>query len=93
MTAIEEIAAERKRQVEQEGWAPEHDDEHGGGELAKAAACYALGHHTVSNIGGDRIHIWPWENWAWKPTTPRRNLVKAAALIVAEVERLDRTTP
>jgi hypothetical protein len=38
---------------------------------------------------------WPggWD-WSWfKPTTPRRDLVKAGALIVAEIERLDRTTP
>ncbi|AFQ48272.1 hypothetical protein [Burkholderia cepacia] len=35
---------------------------------------------------------WPktWEpSWS-KPTTPRRNLVKAGALILAELERLDR---
>ena len=31
---------------------------------------------------------------AWfKPTTPRRDLVKAGALIIAEIERLDRATP
>jgi hypothetical protein len=31
---------------------------------------------------------WSWD-W-WKPTSPRRDLVKAAALILAEIERLDR---
>ena len=36
------IAAERKRQVSEEGWTPEHDDKHEGGELAAAAVCYAL---------------------------------------------------
>lgn len=37
-----EIAAERKRQVEVEGWTSIHDDGHGKGEMAAAAACYAL---------------------------------------------------
>jgi hypothetical protein len=36
------IAAERKRQIEAEGWTPSHDDEwHGDDELAWAAVCYA----------------------------------------------------
>lgn len=91
MTAIEEIAAERKRQIEVEGWMPEHDDGHGGGDLAYAAASYALcsaGHYP------DPIHympgFWPWAPDRWKPQTPRRDLIRAAALIVAEIERLDR---
>jgi len=29
MNGIERIAAERERQVEAEGWTPEHDDEAG----------------------------------------------------------------
>ncbi|KKN08166.1 hypothetical protein LCGC14_1059430 [marine sediment metagenome] len=40
-TGIERITAERERQVEEEGWTPEHDAEHGSGELAMAASCYA----------------------------------------------------
>jgi hypothetical protein len=35
--------------------------------------------------------VWPWEPEAWRPSEDRiRNLIKAAALIVAEVERLQR---
>lgn len=41
MTGVELIADERKRQIEVEGWTPEHDDKHSNGELARAAACYA----------------------------------------------------
>ena len=41
MTGIERIAKERQRQLEVEGWTPEHDDEHSDGELALAAVCYA----------------------------------------------------
>lgn len=82
MSIIEEIAAERARQIAVEGWTPEHDDQHSGGELARAAACYAAGDHQNG--------LWPWhEDW-WKPSTRRRDLIKAAALLVAEIERRDR---
>lgn len=40
--AIDRIAAERLRQINGEGWTVEHDDEHAGGEIALAAAAYAL---------------------------------------------------
>jgi hypothetical protein len=84
--AARDVFAERRRQVEKEGWTPEHDDEHDGGELARAAACYAY------NAGGGHSSgmLFPWDcNW-WKPGTPRRDLIKAGALILAEIERLDR---
>lgn len=41
MTGVDLIAAERKRQIEVEGWTPEHDDKYDAGELAWAAVCYA----------------------------------------------------
>lgn len=44
LTGIERIAAERLRQIEVEGWTPEHDLMHTPDELEKAAACYTL--HT-----------------------------------------------
>lgn len=37
-----DVLAERRRQIEAEGWTPEHDDEHSNGELSDAAGCYAL---------------------------------------------------
>lgn len=92
---IEQIYAERRRQIDSEGWTPEHDDEHAVGELAMAAACYAM--HSVyrddaANVG-DIPGYWPWDFDWWKPAAPRRDLIKAAALIVAEIERLDRALP
>ena len=93
MTPIEEIVAERKRQIESEGWTTKHDDEHNGGEMAMAASCYAL-HAAPASIHRFNAGVpLSWPNWDikwWKPTNPRRDLVKAAALIVAEIERLDR---
>jgi len=41
VTGIELVAAERRRQIEAEGWSAEHDDEHDKGELVDAAICYA----------------------------------------------------
>lgn len=112
MGAIEDIAAERQRQIDAEGWSAERDDEYVDRSLAHAAAAYALGfdHETraevitedVSGGRGDtpvwrnrQIQVpapWPtsWDAEWWKPTDFRRDLVKAGALIVAEIERLDR---
>lgn len=94
MNVIDEIAAERRRQIEVEGWTAEHDDTHGLGEMAGAAACYALyrSHVPPEDLMGEGVleMSWPWDGEWWKPTTPRRDLIKAAALIVAEIERLDR---
>jgi hypothetical protein len=86
--ALDDITLERQRQVNQEGWTPEHDDEHDAGELAAAASCYA--DPTIATTFLPTR--WPWDREWWKPTDQRRNLVKAGALIVAEIERLDRLT-
>lgn len=89
---IELIAAERQRQVEKEGWTPEHDAEHTWGELAIAAACYAL-HHTdgkVNNPHTTNLNGWPWADMWWKPSEDKiKNLVRAGALIAAEIDRLN----
>jgi len=87
--AATDVLAERQRQISAEGWTPEHDDEHHGGQLAQAAACYALHTEPVGNIG-DYLRFWPWASHWWKPANRRLNLVKACALILAEIERLDR---
>lgn len=89
-----DVLAERRRQIEAEGWTPEHDDQHSNWELSRAAVCYG-------DMGGNGPFShphpahppqgWPWHWTWWKPSDdPRRNLVKAGALILAEIERLDR---
>ncbi len=88
--ALLDVAAERRRQIYVEGWTPEHDDEHKGGEMAFAAAAYAV-HSSAPKKSGA---LWLWTSWAakwFKPKNPRADLVRAAALMVAEIERLDRT--
>jgi len=98
-TAIELIDDERKRQINVEDWTAEHDDTHRMAELARAAACYALSGagvvcpETITTLVKHQrglVVIWPWETTDWKPSTNIRDLVKAGALIVAEIERLQR---
>ncbi len=86
------IAAERQRQIEFERWTPEHDDAHGGAELALAAACYALPSRFRRIQVWDRSlisELWPWTLMWWKPSSDRiRELEKAGALCAAEIDRL-----
>lgn len=80
-----ELLAERTRQVESEIFTTDHDDKHNDRSLAAAAGCYAL-----SAAGENVLHHWPWHMDWFKPGIARRALVKAGALIIAEIERLDR---
>lgn len=102
MNGIESIAAERQRQIEKEGWTPEHDDDHDSGELALAAINY-IAATIFRNKGLDpKIQrpgvggvfagwwSWPWFRHWWKPQDSRADLVRAGALIAAEIDRLDR---
>lgn len=107
-TAIVDIAAERQRQISNEGWTFEHDDIHTGGELALAAALYATPiplYQVTPYLGGCKwSDPFPWqepstthrhegvvmERVGYKRHGRRRQLVIAAALIVAEIERIDR---
>lgn len=89
--AARDVLAERRRQIEVEGWTPEHDDEHNHGELALAASCYAEQGPEPYGVDYPAIPVrWPWDADWWRPRDYRRNLVKAGALILAEIERLDR---
>ena len=96
LNGAELIANERKRQVEEEGWAPEHDDYHDGGLMAVAGACYAM--DAIEQIdwtdpdSPETPQDWPWDTCWWKPTTgdPIRQLVKAGAMMAAEIDRMQR---
>ncbi|HGM7186296.1 TPA: hypothetical protein ACXJNS_003493 [Pseudomonas aeruginosa] len=91
-----DVQAERRRQITAEGWTPEHDDEHSHGQMARAAACYALAGSSAPSDGTAALLVslaWPWDEQWWKPSTARRDMVKACALALAEIERLDRAAP
>lgn len=105
MTALEDIHAERQRQIAIEGWSYEHDDQHAHGQMALAAAAYAAqsvvkvdpwikvgfaGRTQLAGTFNVSDLLWPWDWRWWKPKDKRHDLVRAGALIVAEIERLDR---
>lgn len=94
LDAIGLVAEERRRQIEGEGYLPEHDNAHITGDLAKAAACYITpAHRRTFQITGDEIpDLWPWDDDAWKPTPADRirELVKGCALAIAEIDRIHR---
>lgn len=91
--AAQYVLAERRRQIKTEGYTTERDDQYTLGQLADAAGAYAFWAHTC-NIQDFKVTTvppsWPWHPEHWKPTTQRTMLIKAGALILAEIERLDR---
>jgi len=100
-TGAELIADERKRQIEVEGWSTEHDAQYTHNELLNAAMCYCQPESIrtynrlwKSKAKPDDINIppelWPWDKEWWKPTPENRikELVKAGALIAAEIDRI-----
>lgn len=102
-TGIELIAEERLEQLRKHGWSVDHDDGHRSGELNDAAIGYAQA--AAYQARGESLDFvrsavpaaeirWPWEDSWWKPSAdPVRNLVKAGALIAAEIDRLNRLQP
>jgi hypothetical protein len=93
--AMVAVIAERRRQIDVEGFDADHDDKYSAGELATAAACYALyrganGYYRRSMRESNPPPYWSWPLSWWKPRDFRRDLVRAAALIMADIERGDR---
>lgn len=97
---LELIAEERVRQISEEGNYPKKDDTYLQGELISAAKCYVTAARmqvrgaTLDTVKA-RIDLgdfawWPWDRDSFKPDTPLRNLVKAGALIAAEIDRMHR---
>lgn len=97
LTGVERIGMERARQVDEEGYTPEHDRLHDQGSMTKAAHAYVSAAIWAQS---DRLSVevstlspfysWPWDAGSWKPSDdPIRNLEKAGALIAAEIDRLN----
>lgn len=76
------------------GYTAEHDDGHIE-EMARAAACYAMPEpfrEMIRTTLAPKPRYWPWAYRFWKPKPDnrRQELVVAAALLLAEIERIDR---
>lgn len=100
-TGIELITEERVRQIEKEGFTPEHDHHHDEGSIALAAVAYAsplpvrvFGTVDDGSVFGKKqwIDPWPWDSQFDKrgKHDRLRSLVIAGALIAAEIDRLQR---
>ncbi|PPU15573.1 hypothetical protein XacyCFBP2565_07045 [Xanthomonas arboricola pv. corylina] len=95
-TGVQAIAEERARQVQVEGMTPEGDAGYRYGQLAWAAVAY-LQLSAMELRDGGRAHIatasppacWPWDASWWKPRDVRRDLVRAGALIAAQLDAID----
>ncbi|KPR55654.1 hypothetical protein AN672_10470 [Citrobacter freundii] len=82
--ATSDVLAERQRQTSVKGYTTQQDDTYIEGELAAAAISY------IEPLAAEEY--WPadWHDDSFKPSDYRRNLVKACALLIAEIERIDR---
>ncbi|MBH1853061.1 hypothetical protein I5V61_12375 [Stenotrophomonas maltophilia] len=95
-TGVKAIAAERERQLQAEGFTRNGDQQYRRGELAKAATAYAQ-LAAMDLEAGTRNHIawrepaavWPWAPEWWKPVDARHDLVRAGALIAAQIDLID----
>lgn len=86
--AAVDVLKERCRQVNGEGYGTERDDQLTDYQLPRAAICYAIG---AAGLPSHRATLyWPFAPVDFKPVDRRQSLVKAGALILAEIERLDR---
>ena len=97
--SIQMIADERRQQVEEEGFDAKYDAQWEPEALAQAAACYATPGNLRERLGMLR-HVWPftleWLKPSATPTFPDgriRDLVKAAALCAAEIDRIRKEKP
>jgi len=90
-----DVLGERARQRRMEGYDDEHDDGHADFSLSAAAIAYALDARLRGTTGRGFDTTpppeWPWIALDWKPKDIRQSLVVAAALLIAEIERIDRT--
>jgi hypothetical protein len=85
-----DVLCERRRQVQELGWTHRRDDSYKRNELSAAAACFTVYAVDRECVPAMLNWLWPWAKKWRKPRNRRKALVKAGALILAEIERLDR---
>lgn len=92
---LELIADERQRQIDKYGYTDEHisaaDEDYANGQLSKAAAAYLLTQRFITDGSYLPVILFPWDidiYFKECPTDRIKELVKAGAMIVAEIKRL-----
>jgi hypothetical protein len=89
---LDDIRMKRQRQIVIHSHPPEEDDRHADGSVGIGAIPYiqAANQQTLGLKDKELQTFWPWPE-RFKPSAdPRENLINAAALLVAEIERIDR---
>lgn len=98
--AVQDVLAERVRQKEVKGYSETNDDTYLNNQLLCAAKSYL--DHVIARdwvyqkdnpdayINEEVPDYFPFNDIFWKPKTPRQDLIRVVALIIAEIERLDR---
>jgi hypothetical protein len=91
--AAQAVLRERMDQVERHGFDTLHDDAHNAGEIAEGAIAYAL--HGLAletdrpNEAENATSYWPFADM-FRPTDAIACYVKAAAMLMAEADRIHR---
>lgn len=86
---VAQILRERRRQIAVEGHTRNNDHVYQDNELTRAAFCYLLSSLGNTSAQTSPPGRWPWPREAWKPKNKRADLVRAGALIAAEIDRMD----
>lgn len=81
-TGMRLIRAERRRQIDAEGYSPQHDAEHGRSPLERAASCYEQARFGWRWAASH----WPWRPEDFKPRDRISNLIRAGALYLAALD-------
>jgi len=76
------VRAERQRQIDAEGYTPEHDAEHGRHVLTRAANEYRWARWGWEHPS----EFWPWDRAAFKPRDRVSNLIRSGALYIAALD-------
>lgn len=94
-TIYGKIAARRQKQITK-GYDAAHDDQHTNGEIALGAAAYCQSaakpklYRKSCGAAFTFPMCWPWKPAEFSPKNSKDDLIDAAAMIVAEYERLER---
>jgi hypothetical protein len=96
--ALVDVLTERITMTGMKGWTPDHDDMYTEAQLTCGAICYAavaMGHQVGNKRGLAAFiyhRVWPWSDENWKSSSQRSSLILGACLLIAEIERLDRSS-
>lgn len=97
--AFRALCAERLEQVERHGFTAAHDARHVDGEIAQGALAYLLAGMAAA-LGMDddpratetlaaAFNAWPFAGSGFRTGTPSECFIKAAAMLLAEVDRIE----